>query len=133
MLCFNSRQSAIWKFERNAQLGALAEPTLERFIRALFDNTVAFLTTSGHPPTCMTLAGGGGLQPGGYTGKRSHDRDKKQNQVALRERLLKARKSGELLKEINVDDYTRYCRRSSLVYPSMWRTVRRRRNSSELR
>jgi hypothetical protein len=33
---------------------------------------------------------------------------RKQNQVALRERLLKARKSGELPKEINVDDYTRY-------------------------
>jgi hypothetical protein len=36
---------------------ALEEPTLARVIRALFDNTVAFLTTPGHPPTCMTLAG----------------------------------------------------------------------------
>jgi hypothetical protein len=36
---------------------ALEEPTLEKVIRALFDNTVAFLTTPGHPPTCMTLAG----------------------------------------------------------------------------
>jgi len=33
---------------------------------------------------------------------------RKQNQVAIRERLLKARKSGELPKGINVDDYTRY-------------------------
>ncbi|HEY1483784.1 MAG TPA: hypothetical protein VGF19_13715, partial [Candidatus Acidoferrum sp.] len=33
---------------------------------------------------------------------------RKQNQVALRERLLQARKSGELSKSINVDDYTRY-------------------------
>jgi hypothetical protein len=32
----------------------------------------------------------------------------KQNQVALRERLLKARQSGELPKGINVDDYTRH-------------------------
>jgi AcrR family transcriptional regulator len=41
---------------------ALEEPTLERVIRALFDNTVAFLTTPGHPPTCMTLAGAMGHQ-----------------------------------------------------------------------
>ena len=33
---------------------------------------------------------------------------RKQNQVALRQRLLKARKSGELSKEIDLDDYTRY-------------------------
>jgi hypothetical protein len=33
---------------------------------------------------------------------------RKQNQVALRKRLLKARKSGELSKDINLDDYTRY-------------------------
>src|SRR5215471_14569278 len=36
---------------------ALEEPTLERVIRAFFDNTFAFLTTPGKPPTCMTLAG----------------------------------------------------------------------------
>jgi hypothetical protein len=30
------------------------------------------------------------------------------NQVALRERLLKVRQSGELPKGINVDDYTGY-------------------------
>jgi hypothetical protein len=33
---------------------------------------------------------------------------RKQNQVTLRKRLLKARQSGELPKGINVDDYTRY-------------------------
>ncbi len=36
---------------------ALEEATLEKVIRALFHNTVAFLTTPGHPPTCMRLAG----------------------------------------------------------------------------
>jgi AcrR family transcriptional regulator len=36
---------------------ALEEPTLEKVVRALFENTVAFLTTRGHPPSCMTLAG----------------------------------------------------------------------------
>ena len=33
---------------------------------------------------------------------------RKQNEVAMRERFLQARKSGELPKEIKVDDYTRY-------------------------
>jgi len=33
---------------------------------------------------------------------------RKQNQVAVRERLLKARKNGELPKGLDVDDYTRY-------------------------
>jgi hypothetical protein len=35
----------------------LEEPILKRVIRALFDNTVAFLVTPGRPPICMTVAG----------------------------------------------------------------------------
>jgi AcrR family transcriptional regulator len=87
---------------------ALEEPTLERFIRALFDNTVAFLTTPGHPPTCMTLAGAAGCSLDATPARDLMTEIRKQNQVALKERLLRARKSGELPKEINVDDYTRY-------------------------
>ena len=33
---------------------------------------------------------------------------RKQNEAAIKERLLVARKAGELSKDINVDDYTRY-------------------------
>jgi AcrR family transcriptional regulator len=87
---------------------ALEESTLEGFIRALFNNTVAFLTTPNHPPTCMTLAGAVGCSVDAKPARDLMTEIRKQNQVALRERLLKARKSGELPKEINVDDYTRY-------------------------
>jgi AcrR family transcriptional regulator len=87
---------------------ALEEPTLERFIRALFDNTVAFLTTPGHPPTCMTLAGAVGCSLDATPARDLMTEIRKKNQDALKERLLKARKSGELPKKINVDDYTRY-------------------------
>jgi AcrR family transcriptional regulator len=87
---------------------ALEQPTLDRFIRALFDNTVAFLTTPGHPPTCMTLTGAVGCSLDATPARDLMTEIRKQNQVALRERLLKARKSGELPMEINVDDYTRY-------------------------
>jgi AcrR family transcriptional regulator len=87
---------------------ALEEPTLEKVIRALFDNTVAFLTTPGHPPTCMTLAGAMGCSVEATPARDLMAEIRKQNEVAMRERLLKARKSGELSKDINVDDYTRY-------------------------
>jgi AcrR family transcriptional regulator len=86
---------------------ALEEPTLEEVVRALFDNTVAFLTAPGHPPTCMTLAGAAGCSLEATPARDLMTEIRKQNQVAIRERLLKARKSGELPKEINVDDYTR--------------------------
>src|SRR5260370_38159178 len=87
---------------------ALEEPTLERVIRALFDNTVALLTTPGHPPTCMTLAGAMGCSVDAAPARELMTEIRKQNEVAIRKRLLAARKSGELSKNINVDDYTRY-------------------------
>ena len=82
---------------------ALEEPTLEKVIRALFDNTVAFLTTPGHPPTCMTLAGAMGCSVDAKPARDLMTEIRKQNEVAMRERLLQARKSGELSKDINVD------------------------------
>jgi AcrR family transcriptional regulator len=87
---------------------ALEEPTLKRVIRALFDNTVAFLTAPGHPPTCMTLAGAMGTSVDSTPARDLMTEIRKQNEAAIRERLLEARKNGELSKDINVDDYTRY-------------------------
>jgi AcrR family transcriptional regulator len=87
---------------------ALSEPTLEKVVRALFDNTVAFLTTPGHPSTCMTLAGAMGCSVDAAPARDLMTEIRKQNEVAIRQRLLAARKSGELSKNINVDDYTRY-------------------------
>jgi AcrR family transcriptional regulator len=87
---------------------ALERPTLEKVVRALFDNTVAFLTTPGHPPTCMTLAGSVGCSLDASPARDIMTEIRKQNEVAMRERFLQARKSGELSKDVNVDDYTRY-------------------------
>lgn len=87
---------------------ALQEPTLKKFIRALFSNTVSFLTAPGHPPTCMTLAGAAGCSADAAPARDLMTEIRKQNQIALRDRLLRARKSGELSKGINVDDYARY-------------------------
>jgi AcrR family transcriptional regulator len=89
-------------------LKAIEEPTLERAIRALFNNTVAFLTAPGHPPTCMTLVGAIGCSADAARARDLTTEIRKQNQLAIRERLLKAQKSGELPKGVNVNDYTRY-------------------------
>jgi len=87
---------------------ALEQPTLEKVIRALFDKTVEFLTTPGHPPTCMTLAGAMGCSVDAAPARDLMKEIRKRNQIAIKERLLKARKSGELPAGMNVDDYTRY-------------------------
>jgi hypothetical protein len=87
---------------------ALEEPSLKSVIRALFNNTVAFLTTPGHPPICMTLAGAMGCSADAAPARDLLTEIRKQNQVAILERLLQAQKSGELSRNINVDDYTRY-------------------------
>jgi AcrR family transcriptional regulator len=87
---------------------ALEKPTLAKVVRALFDNTVAFLTAPGHPPTCMTLAGAMGGSVDAAQARDLITEIRRQNEVAMKERFLTARKSGELTKDINVDDYTRY-------------------------
>ena len=87
---------------------ALEEPTLERVVRALFDNTVAFLTTPGHPARCMTLSGAVGCSVDASPARDIMTEIRKQNELAMRKRFLQARNSGELSKDINVDDYTRY-------------------------
>jgi hypothetical protein len=56
----------------------------------------------------MSLAGAMGCSVDATPARDLMTEIRKQNEVAMRERLLKARKSGELLKGINVDDYTRY-------------------------
>lgn len=87
---------------------ALQEPTLERVFRALFDNTVAFLTAPGHPPTCMTLAGAVGCSVDAAPAREIMTEIRKQNEAAMKRRFLKAQKSGELSGDVNVVDYTRY-------------------------
>lgn len=87
---------------------ALEQLTLEKVIRALFDNTVAFLTMPGHPPGCMTLAGAMGCSVDAAPARDLMTEIRRQNEVAMKERFLQARKSGELSKDVNVDDYTRY-------------------------
>ncbi len=87
---------------------ALQQPTLDKVIRALFHTTVSFLTAAGHPPTCMTLAGAMGCSLDAAPARDLMTAVRRQNEIAIRERLQRARKAGELPKEINVDDYTRY-------------------------
>jgi len=96
--------------EKRAQYAgkALEEPTLEKVVRAIFDSTVAFLTAPGHPPTCMTLSGAVGCSVDAAPARDIMTEIRKQNEAVMRERFIKAQRSGELPKGVNVDDYTRY-------------------------
>jgi len=87
---------------------ALEQPTLEKVVRALFNSTVAFLTTPNHPPTCMTLAEAVGCSVDASPARDMMTEIRKQNESAMSERLLLAQKSGELSKDVNVHDYSRY-------------------------
>ena len=87
---------------------ALKEPTLEKVVRALFDSTVAFLTTPGHPARCMTLSGALGCSVDASPARDIMTEIRKQNEAAMRTRFLQAQKSGELPRDVNIDDYTRY-------------------------
>lgn len=87
---------------------ALAQPTLQKVLHALFDNTVTFLAGPGHPPTCMSLAGAMGCSIEAAPARDLMREVRKQNEVAIRQRLLQARKAGELHEGTSVEDLTRY-------------------------
>jgi AcrR family transcriptional regulator len=87
---------------------ALEQPTLRSFLLAAFDNTVEFLGADGHPSSCFTLTGALSCGAGTEPAKVLMREMRLQNEAAIKARLLKARKAGELAKEENVDDYTRY-------------------------
>lgn len=87
---------------------ALEQPTLRAFILAAFDSTVEFLGSKDHPSSCMTLTGAISCGADTEPAKLLMREMRLQNEAAIRARLLKARKAGELPKEENVDDYARY-------------------------
>ena len=87
---------------------ALAKPTLKTVIRALFENTVAHLTTPGQPATCMTLVGATGCSTGAVPAQDLLREIRQRNEVAMNARFLQAQSRGELQGNVNVDDYTRY-------------------------
>jgi hypothetical protein len=107
-LCLRWRQSAIWRIEHNMPRGRSGSRPQKGVIRALFEHTVEFLTTPGHPPTCVSLAGAMGCSLSATPAEQLMTEIRKQNEAAVKSRLVRARKSGELPKEVNVDDYTRY-------------------------
>jgi AcrR family transcriptional regulator len=87
---------------------ALAESTLESVVRALFHNTVTFLTSPGHPASCMTLVGAIGCSVDAIPARDLMKEIRKRDEAEMKERFLEARKKGELSKETNLDDFTRY-------------------------
>ncbi|WP_353070497.1 TetR/AcrR family transcriptional regulator (plasmid) [Tunturibacter empetritectus] len=87
---------------------ALAEPTFETFIQAVFYNTVDFLGGKEYPASCFTLTGSLSCGVDTEPAKALMLDIRLRNEAVLKRRLLKARRAGEFSKEENVDDYTRY-------------------------
>jgi hypothetical protein len=87
---------------------ALEQPTFRGFILAAFDNTVEFLGSKDHPSGCFTLTGAISRGTDTEPAKLLMREMRLQNEVAIKDRLLRARKAGEFPKGENVDDYTRY-------------------------
>lgn len=87
---------------------ALEQPTFRGFILAAFDNTVEFLGSKEHPPSCFTLTAAISCGVDTEPAKVLMRQMRLQNEAAIKARLLKARRDGEFPKEENVDDYTRY-------------------------
>jgi AcrR family transcriptional regulator len=87
---------------------ALALPTLGKVVTALLHGTVEFLGSSGHPRGCLslqaTLATGTDAEPA---------RDamidwRKQGEAALKRRVQKAQREGDLEKKMNPSDFAHY-------------------------
>ncbi len=87
---------------------ALEQPTFQGFILAAFDNTVEFLGSKEHPSSCFTLTGAISCGTDTESAKLLMREMRLQNESAIKDRLLRARKAGEFPKGENIDDYTRY-------------------------
>lgn len=87
---------------------ALQQPTLRDFILAAFDNTVEFLGSKEHPSSCFTLTAAISCGTDTEAARTLMREMRLKNEAAIKARLLRARKAGEIPKGQNVDDYTRY-------------------------
>ena len=86
---------------------ALEKPTAKESIQALFKGAIAFLSDESHPRCCLSVQG---LATGEESEpvRASMVTWRKTGQLAIRERLMRARADGELPAEANVADLARY-------------------------
>jgi AcrR family transcriptional regulator len=97
---------------------AREEATLEKVVCALFDNTVAFLTMPGHPPTCMTLAGTVGSTVDATPARDLMTGIRKQNERDEGTLLTGAKRGESYPRTSTRMTIQGICRRLSPVYPS---------------
>jgi len=112
---FGSKEGLFLKAVERYQAGpmryvpkALAEPTLPRAIEALIRGMVSFLSTPGNPKGCLSIHG---ALAGGTDGEpvmQIMTEWRKSNLNLIKERIQQAQREGELRREVNAGDYTRY-------------------------
>lgn len=86
---------------------ALQKPTAKESIQSLFKGAVAFLSDESHPRCCLSVQG---LATGDESEpvRASMVAWRKAGQLAIKERLMRARAEGELPPDANVADLARY-------------------------
>lgn len=87
---------------------AFGGSTLKEGMRALFRNTVEFLSDRGHPSCCMTLTGALSTSAESSDARDFVAEIRRQMVANMRLQLEQARERGELAPDINVADYARY-------------------------
>jgi AcrR family transcriptional regulator len=102
-------QAAQRYIETRATYGkSMNQPTLEKTIKSLFMDTVRFLSSGGHPPTCMMQGCSTGSGPDAAPARDLMKELRRLSDAALNKRFLVAQKAGEIPDDIDVEDYTRY-------------------------
>ena len=87
---------------------ALDKPTLDEVVSSLLYGTVDFLSQPDHPRGCLSIQGVLACGENAEPVKQAMIALRKGGDDALRKRIAKAEKSGELPKDTNPADYARF-------------------------
>jgi AcrR family transcriptional regulator len=87
---------------------ALEKPALREVVAGLLHGTVKFLAQPDHPRGCFSIQGALACGDDAEPIKQAMITWRKSGEEALRKRMMKAQKEGELANEINPADFARY-------------------------
>jgi AcrR family transcriptional regulator len=87
---------------------ALAQPTAAEVIVSFLRGNVLAITAPGRPPGCLSVLGGVSCGPGNSDVTSTLATARKSGEAALRVRLQRARREGDLSSNLNPADLARY-------------------------
>jgi AcrR family transcriptional regulator len=87
---------------------ALRQPTARAVVEALLRGALELLTDPSHPPGCLSVQGALACGSDAEPIKQAMIEWRRQGESALRKRLQRARREGDLAKNVNPGDLARY-------------------------